>query len=177
MKKTVFKNLRAQDLIEDYNHFRRNLPRKLPKRIFIWDETLVEGENTPTVFLTYPERVRLAKSMDELGVSLVNLGFPGFSSEEEENVRRLSNESFEQASLVASARTRISDVDACLNSSIDEIAISTPFNNLNLRYVLKTEKEQVMKKTHDCIDYAKKHGYKVNFVLEDASRTPLDDIL
>jgi isopropylmalate/homocitrate/citramalate synthase len=177
MKKTVFRKLRAQNLIENYNRFRKTLPSKLPDRVFIWDETLIEGEHTPTVFLTYSERVRLAQSLDESGVSIINVGFPGFSEEEKEAVRRLSNENFAQARLVASARMKIKDIDACLNSSIREIALSTPFNNLNLKYVLKTSPEQVIKQTDHCVEYAKNHGFTVNFVLEDAARTPLEDIL
>ncbi len=177
VKKTVFRKLRAEKLIENYNRFRKTLPSKLPKRIFIWDETLIEGENTPTVFLAYSERVKLAKSMDELGVSIINIGFPGFSEKERDAVRRLSNETFSQARLAASARTLKADVDACLNSSIQEIAISTPINRLNLEYVLKTEAAQVIKQTADCVEYAKKHGFTVTFLLEDASRTPLEDML
>jgi isopropylmalate/homocitrate/citramalate synthase len=177
LKKTVFRKLRNQNLIENYNRFRKTLPSKLPKRIFIWDETMIESENTPTVFLTYSERVRLSKSMDELGVSVINLGFPGFSENERDVVRRLSNETFTQARLAASARTKKEDVDACLNSHIREIALSTPFNQLNLKYILKATKEQVMKQTADCVEYAKKHGFTVNFILEDASRTPLDDVI
>jgi isopropylmalate/homocitrate/citramalate synthase len=177
VKKTVFRKLRAENLIENYNRFRKTLPSKLPNRIFIWDETLIEGENTPTVFLAYSERVKLAKSMDELGVSIINIGFPGFSDTERDAVRRLSNETFSQARLAASARTVKADVDACLNSSIQEIAISTPINRLNLQYVLKTDASQVIKQTADSVEYAKKHGFTVTFLLEDASRTPLEDIL
>jgi len=177
MKKTVFRKLKAQNLIENYNRFRKTLPTKLPDRVFIWDETLIEGEHTPTVFLTYGERVRLAQLMDETGVPIINIGFPGFSENEKEAVRRLSNENFTQARLAASARMKREDVDACLNSHIREIALSTPFNNLNLKYVLKTSPEQTINQTVDCVEYAKKHGFTVNFVLEDASRTPLEDIL
>jgi isopropylmalate/homocitrate/citramalate synthase len=177
VKKTVFRKLRAENLIENYNRFRKTLPSKLPNRIFIWDETLIEGENTPTVFLAYSERVKLAKSMDELGVSIINIGFPGFSENEKDAVRRLSNETFSQAKLAASARIVKADVDACLNSSIQEILISTQINRLNLEYVLKTEASQVIKQAADSVEYAKKHGFTVTFLLEDASRTPLEDIL
>jgi isopropylmalate/homocitrate/citramalate synthase len=177
VKKTVFRNLRSQNLIENYNRFRKTLPSKLPKKVFIWDETLIEGENTPTVFMNYSERVRLATALDELGVSIINIGFPSFSSEEKEAIRRLSNENYTQARLAASARIKREDVDACLNSNIREIAIATPFNNLNLKHVLKTSAERVIKQTADCVEYAKNHGFTVNFVLEDASRTPLDGIL
>ena len=177
MKKTVFKKLRNQNLIENYNRFRKTLPSLLPKRIFIWDETLIEGENTPTVFMKYSERVRLATALDELGVSIINIGFPGFSNEEREAVRRLSNESFSHSTLAASARVKRDDIDACLNSNIKEISLSTPFNSLNLKYVLKTSKERIIKETASCIEHAKNHGFTVNFVLEDASRTQLDDII
>jgi isopropylmalate/homocitrate/citramalate synthase len=70
-----------------------------------------------------------------------------------------------------------SEIDSCLECGIREIQVFTPFNGLNLQYSLKTTKEQVLKATVDCIEYAKKHGVKVDFVLEDGSRTPLPDIL
>ena len=149
----------------------------MPKKVFIWDETLIEGQNTPTVFMKYSERVRLAVTLDELGVAIINLGFPGFSADEKEAVRRLSNESFTQARLAASARVKKDDVDACLNSSIREISLATPFNNLNLKHVLKTTAANVIKQTAYSVEYARNHGFTVNFVLEDASRTPLENIV
>jgi len=177
MRKTVFKKLEAQGLIANYNRFRKNLPPKLPKKVFIWDETLREGVQTPTVFLTYVEKVKLAKMMDEMGVAIITVGFPGFSEEEKKTVRRISNESFQQANIAASARIIRDDIDACLECGIREIPIFTPFNELNLQYRLKMTKEKVLEKTVDCIEYAKKHGVTVDFVLEDASRTPLPEIL
>ena len=177
MRKTIFKKLEAQGLIANYNRLRKNLPPNLPERVFIWDETLREGVQTPTVFLTYVEKVKLAKTMDEMGVSLITVGFPALSEEEKNDVRRIANEDFHQARLAASARIVKSDIDACLESGIREILIFTPFNGLNLQYRLKMTKEQVLEKTVESIAYAKKHGTTVNFVLEDASRTPLEEIL
>jgi 2-isopropylmalate synthase len=176
MRKTIFKKLDAQGLIANYNQYRKNLPPKLPERVFIWDETLREGVQTPTVFLTYVEKVKLAKTMDEMGVSLITVGFPALSEEEKNDVRRIANEDFHQARLAASARIVRSDIDACLECGIREILIFTPFNGLNLQYRLKMTKEQVLEKTVESIEYAKKHGVTVNFVLEDCSRTPLEEI-
>ena len=177
MRKTIFKKLEAQGLIANYNHYRKNLPPKLPERVFIWDETLREGTQTPTAFLTYVEKVKLAKMMDEMGVSLITVGFPAFSEEEKNDVRRIANEGFQQARLAALARITKSDIDACLECGIREILMFTPFNGLNLEYRLKMTKEQVLEKTVESVQYAKKHGATVNFVLEDASRTPLEEIL
>jgi len=177
MRKTIFKKLEAEGLIANYNRYRKNLPPKLPKRVFIWDETLREGIQTPTVFLTYVEKVKLAKMMDEMGVSIITVGFPAISEEEKNSVRRIANEDFQQARLAASARILKSDIDACLECGIREIVILTPFNGLNLQYRLKMTKEQALEKTFESIEYAKKHGVTVDFALEDASRTPIEEIL
>ena len=177
MRKTIFRKLRLRGFIENYNRFRKNLPRRLPEKVFIWDETLNEGEQTPRVFLTYVEKVKLAKILDDVGVALINIGFPGLSQEEEKTARRISNESFDQAKIVVSARIRKNDIDACLGGGIQETAIFTAFNELNLRYVFKKSKKEILEKTVNCIEYAKGHGLTVNFVLEDASRTLLQDIL
>jgi isopropylmalate/homocitrate/citramalate synthase len=177
MRKTIFKKLEAQGLIANYNHLRKNLPPKLPDRIFVWEQTLREGVEAPAVFLTYVEKVKLAKMMDETGVSIINVGFPAFSEEEKNSVKRISNEGFQHACLTASARIIRSDIDVCLECGIREIAVFTAFNGLNLKHKLKKTKEEVLKKTVDTIEYAKKHGATVDFVLEDCSRTPLQEIL
>lgn len=153
------------------------MPSKLPKRVFIWDETLREGEQALTVFLTYVEKVKLAKMMDEMGVAIITVGFPAVSKEEKRTVRRISNEEFRQAIIAAPARIIRRDVDTCLECGIKEIPIFTQFNELNLRYRLKMTREQVLEKTVDCIEYAKKHGVTVDFILNDASRTAIQDTL
>jgi len=177
MRKTIFKKLAAQGLITNYNSMRKNLPPRLPDRVFIRDETLSEGMQTLTVFMTYVEKVKLAKMLDEMGVSTITVGSPAASEEEKNAVKRIANEGFQQASLTAMARPAKADVDLCLECGIREISIVTPFNGLNLQYKLKMSREQVLQKTSESVEYAKKHGAKVNFVLEDASRTPLPEIL
>ena len=177
MRKSIFKKLEAQGLIANYNRLRKNLPSKLPERVFIWDETFREGIKAPTVFLTYVEQLKLAKLMDETGVSIINVGFPAFSEDEKRNVKRIVNESFEKAALTASAQATQASVDACLECGVREITIETPFNELNLKYRMKITKEQALQRAVESIEYARKHGTTVNFVLTDATRTPLEDIL
>ena len=177
MRKTIFKKLEAQGLIANYNRLRKNLPPKLPDRVFIWDETFREGIKAPTVFLTYVEQVKLAKLMDETGVAIINVGFPALSEEEKRTVKHIVNETFTCSKLTASADATKSSVNACLESGIKNITIESPINGLNLQYKLKITKEQALQRIVESIEYAKKHGTTVNFVLDDATRTPLDDIL
>jgi 2-isopropylmalate synthase len=177
MRKTIFKKLEAQGLIANYNRLRKNLPPKLPERIFIWDETFREGIKAPTVYLTYVEQVKLAKLMDEAGVTIINVGFPALSEEEKRNVSRIVNESFEHAKLTASAEPTKASIDACLECGIKEVTIEAPINGLNLQYRYKITKEQGLQKIVDAITYAKKHGAAVNFMLMDGTRTTIEDIL
>jgi isopropylmalate/homocitrate/citramalate synthase len=176
MRKTIFKKLEAQGLIANYNRLRKNLPPKLPDRVFIWDETFREGIKAPTVYLTYVEQVRLAKLMDESGVEVVNVGFPALSEDEKRTVKRIVNESFTHIKLVASAEPTKNSINACIECGIKEIVIESPINGLNLQYKLKLTKEQGLQRIVDGIDYAKKHGITVNFALADGTRTPLEDI-
>lgn len=177
MRKTIFKKLEAQGLIANYNRLRKNLPPHLPERVFIQDETFREGIKTPTVFLTYVEQVKLAKLMDETGIAVINVGFPGLSEEVKRNVKKIVNETFVKATLTASALPSKTSVDACLESGIKEITIETPYNGLNLEFLLKTTKQQALKNTVDSVDYARKHGAKVSFILKDGARTPIEDVL
>ncbi len=177
MRKTIFKKLEAQGLIANYNRLRKNLPPKLPDRVFIWDETFREGLKAPTVYLTYVEQVRLAKLMDEAGVSVINMGFPAISEDEKRTVKRIVNESFTQAKLTASAEPTKNSVNACLECGIKEITIESPINGLNLQSKLKITKDQALQRIIEGIEYAKKHGATVNFTLKDGTRTPLEDII
>lgn len=177
MRKSIFKKLEAQGLIANYNRLRKNLPPKLPKKVFIWDETFREALKAPTVFLTYVEQVKLAKLMDDAGISVINVGFPALSEGEKHNVKRIVNETFKNATLTASSEATKESVDACLECRIKEITMEMPFNGLNLKYSLKRTKEQALEKLRESITYARKQGATVNFVLMDAARTPLDDII
>jgi isopropylmalate/homocitrate/citramalate synthase len=177
MRKTIFKKLEAKGLITNYNRIRKNLPPKLPKKVFIWDETFREALKAPTVFLTYVEQVKLAKLMDDTGISTINVGFPALAEGEKHNVKRIVNETFKNATLTASAEPTTESVNACLECGIKEITIETPYNQLNLQYKLKTTKQQTLKQTTEAIQHAQEHGANTNLTLTDGTRTPLKDIL
>ncbi len=177
MRKTIFKKLEAQGLIANYNRLRKNLPPKLPDKVYMVDESFREGIKAPTVFLTYVEKLKLAKMMDETGIAVINVGFPGLSEDEKRSVKRIVNETFEKVQLTASSTASKASVDACLEVGMKEINIEAAINGLNLQYRLKSTKEEALKEIAAGVDYARKRGLTVNFVLSDGSRTPLEDIL
>jgi methanogen homocitrate synthase len=109
---------------------------------------------TPTVFLTYVEQVKLAKLMDDKGISVINVGFPALAEGEKRNVKRIVNESFKNAILTASAQPTMESIDACLYCGIKEITIEVPFNDLNLKHRLKMTRQQALKKNVESSEYA-----------------------
>src|SRR4030042_6168343 len=113
MRKTQIKKPEAQGLTPNYNRPRKNLPPKLPEKVYIQDETFHEGIKTPTVFLTYVEQLKLAKFMDETGIAVINVGFPAFSEDDKRNIKRIVNETFQKIKLTASAQPSKSSVDEC----------------------------------------------------------------
>jgi isopropylmalate/homocitrate/citramalate synthase len=177
MRKTIFKKLEAQGLIANYNRLRKNLPPKLPERVYVQDETFLEGIKTPTVFLTYVEQLKLAKFMDEIGIAAINVGFPAFSEDDKRNIKRIVNETFQKIKLIALSQPSKSSVDACLECGVKHISMETPYNGLNLQFLLQTSKEKILTKTVESIEYARKHGATVDFILKDGARTAVEDIL
>jgi len=173
----MLEELEKQKLITNYNMLQENLPSTLPKKVFIWDETLREGEQTPAVSLTQEEKIEIAKMMDEIGVAIIVAGYPAVSEKEKKSIKQIAAEDLKNASLAAPARILKEDINACLEADVEEIPIFTSFNDLNLKYRLKTTKPEIIKRVGESIEYAKKHGVTVDFVLEDASRTALGDML
>ena len=177
MRKSIFKKLEAKGLITNYNRLRKNLPPKLPKKVFMWDQTFRESLKAPTVFLTYVEQVKLAKLMDDTGISIINVGFPALSEVDKHNVKRIVNETFKNATLTASAEATPESVEACLECRVREVTIETPFNGLNLKHRLKLTQQQALDRIIESIKYARKNNARVNFSLMDGGRTPLSEIL
>lgn len=167
--------LEADGLIVNFNKVQQTKPKHLPKEVLIWDETLRDGEQTPGTSLLIDEKIEIAKLMDEMGIAIINVGFPAVSNDEEEVVRRIAAEGFKQAKICAPARAIKSDIDIAIQAGAEEVPIFIAFSNLHLKYKLKKTPEEALNIVTDCIEYAKKYGVIVDFVTEDTSRTSIDD--
>ncbi|MFX1343256.1 MAG: 2-isopropylmalate synthase [Promethearchaeota archaeon] len=167
--------LEADGLIVNFNKVPQTKSKHLPKEVLIWDETLRDGEQTPGTSLLIDEKIEIAKLMDEMGIAIINVGFPAVSKDEQEVVRRIAAEGFKQAKICAPARAIKSDIDVAIQSGAEEVPIFIAFSNLHLKYKLKKTPEEALNIVTDCVEYAKKHGVIVDFVTEDTSRTSIDN--
>ena len=157
-----------RELLIDYNKIALE-NYELPDSVEIWDETLRDGEQSPTVYLTLEEKIHLAKLMDEIGVKLIAVGFPAVSESEKNIVKTIVNENINNATILGIARPRKDDIDACIEADLKEIVIFMPISPI-FRKTLKHSEEQQLDEIRTSIHYAKDNGFKVNWVSEDGTR-------
>ncbi|MBI4416620.1 MAG: 2-isopropylmalate synthase, partial [Euryarchaeota archaeon] len=151
----------------------QGLSRNLPHRIYFWDETMRDGEQTPGVYFSPEEKLEIATTLSEMGVHTMDVGIPVVSKEEFRGVKMIANAGLD-ASIMAAARAVRRDVEACVECDVDEISVFIACSDLHLKYKLNMTREQVLEAAVREVEYAKAHGLKVTFVTEDTFRADLD---
>jgi len=142
----------------------------LPERVYIFDTTMRDGEQTPGAALRPEDKVKLAQELDELGVDIIEAGFPLVSSGELKAFREISRLGL-QAKVCALARCEKLDIDAALDVDVDWIHTFIASSDIHLHHKLMMTREQVLERARDMVEYAKQHGVTVHFSAEDATRT------
>ncbi len=145
----------------------------LPETVRIFDTTLRDGEQTPGVAITVEEKIRVAKRLDELGVDVIEAGFPAASSGEREAAREILKMGLD-AQLCGLARVLREDIDAAIDSGVGYIHTFVGTSPLHREYKLKMNKEDILSKSVDAVEYIKDHGIIAEFSAEDATRTEFE---
>ena len=143
------------------------------RHVRIFDTTLRDGEQTPGVALAAADKVAIARVLDDLGVDSIEAGFPANSPGEFEAVKAIAAAGLRSA-ICTLNRTVRADIDASIAADVDEIHVFIATSDIHLKHKLKMTREQVLEKAVTAIDYAKAHGFVVEFSSEDATRTDLD---
>jgi len=144
----------------------------LPKSVKILDTTLRDGEQTPNVALSIDDKIRVAQALDEIGVGIIEAGFPITSEWEKEAVSRIAKLGL-KAEVLGLSRSNKKDIDAVLECGTGSIHLFIATSDIHLKNKLKITREQAIEKAVESIDYARSHGLKVEFSPEDATRTDL----
>jgi len=145
----------------------------LPETVRIFDTTLRDGEQTPGVAITPEEKIRIAKRLDELGVDVIEAGFPAASIGEKEAAREILKLGL-NAQLCGLARILKEDLDAAIDSDVDYIHTFVGTSPLHREYKLKMSKEEILSQSIEAVEYIKDHGIVAEFSAEDATRTEFD---
>jgi 2-isopropylmalate synthase len=143
-------------------------------RVYIFDTTLRDGEQSPGCSMTVPEKVRMAAKLVELGVDILEAGFPIASDGDSEAVDAVSRE-FPWANVAALARANRLDVEAAAqalrHARRPRIHTFIATSDIHLKYKLKKSRQQVLDEAVAAVTLAREYCDDVEFSAEDATRT------
>ncbi|MFC0329503.1 2-isopropylmalate synthase [Paenibacillus sepulcri] len=147
------------------------------RKIYVFDTTLRDGEQSPGVNLNTKEKVEIGLQLEKLGVDRIEAGFPAASPGDLEAVNAVAR-AVKNATIIGLARSREQDIDAvkeALKGAQDPcIHLFLATSPIHRKHKLRMEKEQVLETAERAIRYAKQYFDKVEFSPEDAGRTELD---
>ncbi|MEK3725762.1 2-isopropylmalate synthase [Paenibacillus sp. FSL H8-0034] len=147
------------------------------RKIYIFDTTLRDGEQSPGVNLNMQEKLEIALQLERLGVDRIEAGFPAASPGDLAGVNAVAR-AIKNASVIGLARSREQDIDAvreALKGAQDPcLHLFLASSPIHRKYKLKMSKEQMLETADKAIRYAKKYFDKIEFSPEDAGRTELD---
>lgn len=145
----------------------------LSGRVRFLDTTLRDGEQTPGVSLNLDEKLAIARSLDALGVQVIEAGSAMTSEGERKSIKAVADAGLD-AEICSYVRALNSDVDTALSCDVDSIHLVVPVSDLHIECKLKSNRESVTAMAVGVTEYAKDHGLLVELSGEDASRADLD---
>lgn len=147
------------------------------ERIYIFDTTLRDGEQSPGASMNQQEKVRIARQLERLGVDVIEAGFPAASRGDLEAVRSVAS-SVERPEVAALARANKEDIDkayeAVKGARHPRIHTFIATSDIHMAHKLRMGREEVIKAAVEAVRYAKGKVPKVEFSAEDASRSDPD---
>lgn len=140
------------------------------KKISVFDTTLRDGEQTPGVSFTLDQKIDIARAVSEMGVSVIEAGFPASSDSEFETVKKICSLGLD-ADICGLARSVVSDVDRCIECGVDMVHVFIPTSDVQREHTIKKTREEVLEITSRIVGYARENADKVLFSAMDATRT------
>jgi 2-isopropylmalate synthase len=144
------------------------------ERVRIFDTTLRDGEQSPGFSMSRPQKLHMAHALAELGVDVLEAGFPQASQGDFEAVQAIAKE-IRGPIIAGLARAQIGDIDACVRAlepaQKKRIHIFLATSPLHRRHKLNMSREQVIETGIKAIRHARQYCDDVEFSAEDAIRT------
>ncbi|MCC7358387.1 MAG: 2-isopropylmalate synthase [Anaerolineales bacterium] len=152
----------------------------------IFDTTLRDGEQSPGATMTSVEKLEVARALARLGVDIIEAGFPAASPDDLAAVKRIAVEVGQPGRAEGSlpvrppiicglARANKNDIDkaweAVQPAARPRIHTFLATSEIHMRYKLKMDREQVVERAHDMVQYARSLCADVEFSPEDAGRS------
>ena len=148
----------------------------MSERVYIFDTTLRDGEQSPGCSMTTPEKVKMAGKLAELGVDILEAGFPIASDGDFEAVQVVGRE-FPEVKVAALARAVPNDVERALRAlegaKKPRVHCFIATSEIHLTYKLRKTQEQALDDAVRAVRQAHEYVEDVEFSAEDATRTDI----
>ena len=148
------------------------------RKIIVFDTTLRDGEQSPGFSMNVAEKISLAEQLAQLGVDVIEGGFPIASNDDFEAVRQVSKAVNNRATVAALCRTKDQDLDraaeALKGTSRSRIHTFIATSDLHLQHKLKMTRDEVIDTAVAAVKRARKYTDDVEFSAEDATRSDRD---
>ncbi|MBN1119016.1 MAG: 2-isopropylmalate synthase [Bacteroidales bacterium] len=143
-------------------------------KLFVFDTTLRDGEQVPGCQLNTVEKIEVAKALEELGVDIIEAGFPISSPGDFKSVVEISK-AVKNPTICALTRAVEKDIDVAADAlkyakkGRIHTGIGTSF--YHIKYKLNSNEDEIVERAIAAVKYAKKYVEDVEFYAEDAGRT------
>ena len=146
-------------------------------RVIVFDTTLRDGEQSPGATLTAEEKLEVADALAELGIDVMEAGFPAASPGDFEAVRSIANR-VKGVSVAGLARCNESDIEraatAVHGAEAPRIHTFIATSDIHLKHKLRLERREVLERVAHMVRFAKSFTSDVEFSAEDATRSDWD---
>ncbi len=147
------------------------------ERIIIFDTTLRDGEQSPGCSMDLQEKVVLARQLENLGVDVIEAGFPIASAGDFAAVKAVAAEC-RKATVAALCRTVEQDIlcaaEALGKAARPRIHTFVATSDIHLQHKLKKTRAEVLAMTRSAVRLARSFAAEVEFSAEDATRSEVD---
>lgn len=146
-------------------------------RVVIFDTTLRDGEQSPGAAMNLEEKLRIARILEELGVDVMEAGFPIASKGDFEAVREIAK-TIRHSTVCGLSRAQSGDIEraaeALKPAARGRIHTFISTSPLHMKYKLQMEPEKVLQAVIDSVSLARRLIDDVEWSAEDGSRTEPD---
>lgn len=150
----------------------------MSRKIYVFDTTLRDGEQVPGAKLNLEEKLDVAVQIAKMKVDMMEVGFPSSSKGDFDAVKAITKKIGQDVCIAALGRAVESDIDAIYQSIHKAqnplIHIVLGSSDVHMAKKFRKTPEQVIEMGVSSVKYAKKYLPKVQYSLEDASRSEFE---
>ena len=146
-------------------------------RVFIFDTTLRDGEQSPGATMTFDEKLEIAQLLDQMGVDIIEAGFPIASEGDFDAVAAIAKRT-KSATVAGLARAIHADIDrageAVRKARRPRIHTFVSTSPIHLRYQMRKSEAEVLEIIAATVKRARDLVEDVEWSAMDATRTPIE---